>query len=296
MPTKPPIYRFAPSPNGELHLGHAFSAILNFELANRCNGRFLLRIEDIDTARSRPEFIEAIIRDLKWLGLQWEEPIRIQSDHFGTYRAALAKLEKLTLLYPCFATRKEISDALMGEASPATDPDGALIYPGIYKNLSPDEIAARRATSTPYALRLDMKKAIDLLKARNNWPLTYTEIDPSGTRNTIECIPADWGDVVIARKDVPTSYHLSVTVDDAIQKISHVVRGRDLQASTDIHRMLQALLDLPCPTYHHHHLINDEDGAKLSKSAASKSLRILRNEGVTPDEIWENFGLVKKSA
>ncbi len=285
-----PIYRFAPSPNGELHLGHAFSAILTHELACRSGGRFLLRIEDIDAQRASAEFIDAIKHDLAWLGLKWQEPVRRQSEHFGTYRAALAKLEKLGLLYPCFATRKEISKAIEGHDTPRHDPDGAPVYPGIYKNAPDEEINARRAGGEQFALRLDMEKAMNLLKENGKWPIVFSEISTDGRRECIEANPERWGDVVIARKDTPTSYHLSVVVDDAIQKITHVTRGRDLMASTEIHRLLQVFLDLPVPIYHHHRLISGLDGKKLSKSTGSKSLRALREEGVTPDEIRKVLG------
>jgi len=293
MPNKTPVYRFAPSPNGELHLGHAFSAILNFELAKRSGGRFLLRIEDIDQARSTPEFIDAITRDLKWLGLEWEEPVRVQSHHMGTYRAALTKLEELGLLYPCFASRKEIAAAVSKPANPPLDPDGALVYPGIFRNTSKDEIESRRTNGEPFALRLDMTRAIETLNSHKQWPLSYIEVNPSGAHQRITCDPTRWGDIVIARKDLHTSYHLSVVVDDAIQKITHVTRGLDLQAATDIHRVLQAFLDLPEPIYHHHKLITDKDGQKLSKSISSTSLRALRDDGTTPEQIWASFGLIK---
>ena len=292
MPTPSPLYRFAPSPNGELHLGHAFSAILNFELAKRSHGKFLLRIEDIDEARSTPENISAIYRDLKWLGLDWTQPIRRQSDHIGTYRAALSKLEALGLLYPCFATRKEILNAATEKfgTTPPRDPDGAIIYPGLYKNINSVDLAARRANGEPFALRLDIQKAATLFTATNQWPPKYTEISIDGKPTTYQTDPARWGDVIIARKDLQTSYHLSVVVDDAIQKITHVVRGLDLKPATDIHRLLQTFLELPAPVYHHHRLINDETEQKLSKSAGSKKLRQLREEGITPKMIWNQLG------
>lgn len=285
-----PVYRFAPSPNGELHLGHAFSAILTHELALRSGGRFLLRIEDIDEQRAQAEFIKAIKHDLAWLGLKWEEPVRRQSDHFGTYRAALGKLERLGLLYPCFATRREISKMVEQSHASRCDPDGVPLYPGIYKNVTSEEINQRRASGEPFALRLDMAKAVDLLKTKGHWPVTFSEISTDGKRETITADPERWGDVVIARKDTPTSYHLSVVVDDAIQQITHITRGRDLMASTDIHRILQIFLELPQPAYHHHRLISDLDGKKLSKSTGSKSLRMLRDEGVNPEEIWQVLG------
>ena len=292
MPTPSPVYRFAPSPNGELHLGHAFSAILNFELAKRSGGQFFLRIEDIDQARSSSENISAIYRDLEWLGLNWIKPVRRQSDHIGTYRAALSKLDALGLLYPCFATRKEILNAVTNQpgTEPTRDPDGALIYPGLYKNINPEDLANRRATGEPFALRLDMQKATALLKTTNQWPPKYVEISADGNPKTLQTDPARWGDVIIARKDLQTSYHLAVTVDDAIQKITHIVRGLDLQPSTDIHRLLQIFLELPAPIYHHHRLINDETQHKLSKSAGSKNLRQLREEGTTPEMIWSQLG------
>ena len=285
-----PVYRFAPSPNGELHLGHAFSAILTHELAMRSGGRFLLRIEDIDEQRAQLEFVKAIKRDLAWLGLKWEEPVRQQSEHLGTYRAALGKLDQLGLLYPCFATRREIAKAAGHNDASHRDPDGAPLYPGIYKNATNDEINLRRAEGEPFALRLDMDKALALLKTNGQWPVTFSEISTGGRRETITANPERWGDVVIARKDTPTSYHLSVVVDDAIQKVTHVTRGRDLMPSTDIHRMLQIFLELPEPAYHHHRLISAADGKKLSKSTGSKSLCSLREEGVTPGEIRKILG------
>ena len=236
MSTPSPVYRFAPSPNGELHLGHAFSAILNFELAKRSGGKFLLRIEDIDLARSSPENINAIYRDLKWLGLNWVEPVRRQSDHIGTYRAALSKLESLGLLYPCFATRKEILNAAIDKSGtePDRDPDGALIYPGLYKNINPEDLANRRATGEPFALRLDMQRATKLLKATNQWPIKYTEISAGGTPTIFQIDPARWGDVIIARKDIQTSYHLSVTVDERDSK-NHPCRSRPRPSAFDRH-------------------------------------------------------------
>mgnify|MGYP002278271903 CR=1 FL=1 len=285
----PPVFRFAPSPNGYLHLGHALSALVTRETARRFNGRFLLRIEDIDITRCHPEYETAIFEDLAWLGLDWEEPVRRQSEHFDTYRGALAKLEAMNLLYPCFASRREIAES----AAPGrTDPDGAPLYPGLHKGLTEDEAAARKAAGEPFALRLDMERAIETARRMRAWPLAFTAFDPeSGARETVTCDPARWGDAVIARKDVPTSYHLAVVVDDALQGITHVTRGLDLLAATDIHRLLQALLELPQPEYHHHRLLTGGEGRKLSKSDRVKSLKSLRAEGVTPSEVKRLAGL-----
>jgi glutamyl-Q tRNA(Asp) synthetase len=283
-----PVFRFAPSPNGELHLGHALSALVGYERAQGAIGRFLLRIEDIDVARTRPEFVDGIFEDLRWLGLTWEEPVLFQSTHMDAYRAAAARLEQMGLLYPCFATRSEIEAAATG----ASDPDGAPIYPGLWKGRSKAEAAEQRAAGAPFALRIDMAAACRAAAARlSGAPLTFVELAEDGTPTTIEARPERWGDAVIVRKDVPTSYHLAVVVDDAWQGVTHVTRGRDLYAATDLHRLLQVLLDLPEPTYHHHPLIVDDAGRKLAKSARDTSLRALREQGVTRAEIRRLVGL-----
>lgn len=285
----PSVFRFAPSPNGYLHLGHALSALVTRETARRFDGRFLLRIEDIDIARCRPEYEAAILEDLAWLGLEWEEPVRRQSEHFDTYRETLEKLMAMNLLYPCFASRREIAESAVPGR---TDPDGAPLYPGLHKGLAQDEAAAREAAGEPFALRLDMEKAIETARRMKAWPLTFTAFDPqSGARDTVRCDPARWGDAVIARKDVPTSYHLAVVTDDALQGVTHVTRGLDLLASTDIHRLLQTLLGLPQPAYYHHRLLTGAKGRKLSKSDRVKSLKSLRAEGVTPNGIRRLAGL-----
>lgn len=285
----PPVFRFAPSPNGYLHLGHALSALLNFDMARAAGGRFLLRIEDIDATRCRPAFETAIYEDLAWLGLAWEQPVRRQSEHFAAYRDALDRLTAMGLVYPSFESRAEIARmvAALGEAAPC-DPDGAPVYPGIACALSAEERGRRLAAGDPYALRLDMAGA--LAKAG---PLQWQEhgAGPHGETGTVEARPQAWGDVVIARKEVPTSYHLAVVVDDAAQGITHVVRGQDLFWSTSVHRLLQRLLGLPAPVYHHHRLILDGDGRKLSKSTAATALRDLRAQGATPADIRRLIGL-----
>ena len=280
-----PVFRFAPSPNGALHLGHAYSALVTYDMARAAGGRFLVRIEDIDLGRARAEHEARILDDLAWLGLEWEQPVRRQSEHFTTYVEALTKLEAMGLLYPCFATRRQIGVAVASAGSVhPLDPDGAPLYPGLCKGLPRADVIVRKARGEPFALRLDMDKALTLALEMNGGPLTFTEIDGE-RKHRIEADPARWGDAVIARKDVPTSYHLAVVVDDAAQGISHVTRGRDLYAATDIHRLLQVLLGLPEPLYHHHRLITDAEGRKLSKSQRDTSLASLRQEGLTPADI-----------
>jgi glutamyl-Q tRNA(Asp) synthetase len=282
-----PVFRFAPSPNGELHLGHALSALIGYERARACGGKFLVRIEDIDKGRARPRFVAGILADLTWLGMTWEEPVVFQSRRLPAYRAASERLERMGLLYPCFATRGEIAAASCGR-----DPDGAPLYPGLYKGRAPADIARRRAAGEPYALRLDMEAAIGAAAVKlASLPIRFVELDEDGRPQTIEARPERWGDAVIVRKDAPASYHLAVVIDDAWQGVSHVTRGRDLYAATDLHRLLQVLLDLPAPVYHHHRLITDAAGRKLAKSARDTSLRSLRERGVTPMGIRRLIGL-----
>ncbi len=277
------VTRFAPSPNGLLHVGHALSAIIAHDTARRNGGRFLLRIEDIDLERRRPEFVTAIFEDLKWLGLTWEEPVLVQSEHFSEYLAAAERLIAMGLLYPCFASRKDI--ALAADPTNA-DPDGAPLYPGIWRGASAEAVSERMAAGETPALRLNMEGALEALKAkRGDAPLTFIEIGEDGSEQTVAADPGRWGDAVIVRKEVPASYHLSVVVDDARQGVTHVTRGQDLLAATDLQRLLQELLDLPQPVYSHHRLIRWADGRKLSKSNQDMGLRALRDEGATADDI-----------
>jgi glutamyl-Q tRNA(Asp) synthetase len=285
------VLRFAPSPNGYLHLGHAYSALLNHDMARERGGRLLLRIEDIDASRCRPEYEAAIYEDLDWLGISWQLPVRRQSEHFADYEAALAKLEAQGLIYPSFESRKEIA-ALVAErdqrGSWPRDPDGAPLYPGRARKLSPAERKRRRNAGEPYALRL----AMDAAAARAG-TLTWSEtgVGPQGQAGLVAAVPEMWGDVVLARKEVPTSYHLAVVLDDAFQGVSEVVRGQDLFWSTGVHRLLQALLGLPEPAYHHHRLVLDADGRKLAKSTQATSLRDLRAAGAAPVDIRRMVGL-----
>ena len=285
------ILRFAPSPNGYLHLGHAYSALLNHDMARELGGRLLLRIEDIDRERSRPEFEAAIYEDLAWLGISWLEPVRRQSEHFADYEIALEKLDALRLLYPSFESRSEIA-ALVAERERngrwPRDPDGAPLYPGRGRKLTAAERKRRVEAGEAYALRLAIDAAV-----MQTGVLTWSEAGrgPHDQAGTVTAAPLMWGDVVVARKDMPTSYHLAVTVDDALQGVTDVVRGQDLFWSTSIHRLLQALLGLPEPVYHHHRLILDADGRKLSKSTEAKSLRDLRAGGATPQDIRRMVGL-----
>jgi glutamyl-Q tRNA(Asp) synthetase len=274
------VCRFAPSPNGYLHLGHALSALMNFDLARAKRGRFLLRIEDIDRARCRRAFETAIYEDLAWLGLAWESPVQRQSEHLDAYRAALTRLQNEGLVYPSFESRAEI--AAQVAAAPGTwprDPDGAPLYPGTARLLSGSERDARIAAGEPYALRLDMAAAIARAGAALSW--NETGSGPERETGTVAAAPERWGDVVLGRKEMPGSYHLSVVIDDARQGITHVVRGQDLFWSTSVHRLLQALLGLPTPIYQHHRLLRGPDGQKLSKSTQATALRALRQAGVT---------------
>lgn len=285
-----PVFRFAPSPNGELHLGHALSALIGFEMARRLGGRFLLRIEDIDIARTRAEYVDAIFEDLAWLGLEWEEPVLRQSEHLADYRAAAERLERLGLLYPCVMTRAEL--AALALAHPGDiDPDGA---PRISRrSMSAEERARRLEGGQPYALRLDMERALAMAREMTGGTaIVFTEVDGDGrTTGQVQTRPERWGDVVLVRKDVPASYHLAVVIDDARQGVTHVTRGLDLFAATDVHRLLQVLLGLPEPVYHHHRLIMDASGRKLSKSARDTSLRALRAGGTTPRDVRRLIGL-----
>jgi len=287
----PPVFRFAPSPNGYLHLGHAFSALLNFDLARQAGGRLLLRIEDIDRARCRPEFEAAIYEDLAWLGIAWETPVRRQSEHFAAYSEAIARLSAQGLVYPSFESRAEIARLVAERETRGAwprDPDGAPLYPGTARSLPPEERDRLIGQGAPFALRLDMAAA-----RRRAGGLSWRESGegPAGETGEVAARPEAWGDVILARNETPTSYHLSVVIDDALQGVTDVVRGTDLFWSTSVHRLLQDLLGLAPPAYRHHRLIRDEAGHKLSKSTRATGLRELRSKGVSPADIRRLVGL-----
>lgn len=287
----PPVFRFAPSPNGYLHLGHAHSALLNCDAARRTGGRLLLRIEDIDSARCRPEFEAAIYQDLGWLGMSWETPVRRQSEHLSEYRAAVERLATQGLVYPSFESRAEIARLVAEREADGPwprDPDGAPLYPGLAKSLSSEQRSWLIEAGVPYALRLDMAAACAQAS-----DLGWVERGegPDGQAGMVAARPEAWGDVILARKETPTSYHLSVVIDDALQGVTEVVRGQDLFWSTSVHRLLQQLLDLAVPVYRHHRLVLDDAGRKLSKSSDATALRELRVKGATPADIRRLAGL-----
>jgi glutamyl-Q tRNA(Asp) synthetase len=273
----PVVTRFAPSPTGYLHLGHAYSALFAYEAARAAGGRFLLRIEDIDPARCKPEFVEAIFEDLRWLGLAWEEPVLRQSEHMEEYAAALAKLRAMGLLYPCFCTRREIEAEVMASAAAPHGPDGK-VYPGTCRALADEERAARLSRNEAASWRLDVAKALAM-----TGPLFWSD----RAAGRIEAAPLEFGDVALARKDAPTSYHLSVTVDDCRQGVTLVTRGADLFRATDIQRLLQALLGFAAPDYRHHGLLTDAAGRRLAKRDKDVTLRALRQSGKTAAEARE---------
>lgn len=279
-----PILRFAPSPNGLLHLGHAFSALHTWNAAALIDGIALLRIEDIDAERSKAEFTAAIFHDLHWLGLDWPEPVLQQSERMHAYADAGNQLRDHGLLYPCFCSRSEIAASAAG-----TDPDGAPLYPGTCRHLDRGQQIERLERGDPVQFRLDTARAMDRVGM-----LTFTVVGPIVTdRPQIrDARPERWGDVVLQRKGIPTSYHLSVVVDDAAQGVTHVTRGRDMEAATDIHALLQMLLGLPSPIYNFHRLILDDEGKKLAKSKGSESLADLRAKGWTPEDVRRAVGLI----
>ncbi len=275
--------RFAPSPTGLLHLGHGFSALTAFEAARCAGGEFLLRIEDIDRGRCRVEYEQAIYKDLKWLGISWNEPVMRQSDRMPAYNAALAQLAKLNLTYACCCTRKDIAAALSAPqegGDPVAGPDGT-VYPGTCRQ--------RNRMAATNAIRLNMRKAVDHLGGVEN--LSYFEQDQGKTYLDPEMLIQSCGDIVLARKDIGTSYHLAVVVDDAAQEITHVTRGMDMAPATPIHRLLQALLGLPTPIYRHHRLIRDDAGKRLAKRHDAMALGKYRDEGKTPQDIRNMVGL-----
>jgi glutamyl-Q tRNA(Asp) synthetase len=277
-----PVTRFAPSPTGLLHLGHAHAALLAWRRAREAGGRFLLRLEDIDTTRCRAEFADAILADLAWLGLDWDGEVRVQSRHFAEYRAALDRLQEIGLLYPCFCTRSEIEAEIRRAGQAPHGPEGQL-YPGTCRGLDAAERARRIAAGAPYALRLDVGAAV----ARSG--SLFWEDEEAGC---VEAQPLAHGDVVLARKEMPASYHLAVTLDDALQGVTLVTRGEDLFSATHIHRLLQAQLDLPVPRWHHHPLLTDETGRRFAKRDRSLTLAALREAGRSPQEVREMAGFV----
>ena len=276
------ITRFAPSPTGYLHRGHAFSALTAHEAARAAGGRFILRIEDIDATRSRPEFERAIYEDLTWLGLAWDVPVRRQSEHLDDYHASLAALAASGLIYRCFRTRKEIAQDIGRAPHGAMDAWRGAPLPAV-------EEAQRLAAGEPYAWRLSLDAAETALGGR---PLTFREEGhgPNGEHGLITADPALGGDVVLARKDVGVAYHLAVVVDDALQGVTHVIRGQDLFEAAHVQRLLQALLDLPTPVYRHHRLLTDADGKRFAKRDKAQTLRELRAGGMTPDELRREMG------
>ncbi len=281
------VFRFAPSPNGYLHLGHAYSALRNADLARRFNGRMLVRLEDIDIDRCRNDYEIAILEDLAWLGVEWEKPERRQSEHFALYASRLEDLRSRRLVYPCFCSRGDISRVISGVVSWPRDPDGAPLYPGTCKHMSPAERDSRLAAGQHAALRIDMQEALTLAGERLGW----SEFGEGDTPREIAAEPSVWGDTVIGRRDIPASYHIAVVVDDALQGVTDVVRGMDLFNATSLHRLLQSLLELPVPNYRHHHLLKDEAGHKLSKSTRAKSIRSIRSDGLTIGDLRKSFGL-----
>ena len=290
IPRQKPKFRFAPSPNGSLHLGHALSAILNCEIAAAAGGDFLLRIEDIDQARCTPDFEADIYVDLAWLGLRWQEPVRRQSEHFPAYQAALQTLVERGLVYPAFLTRGEVKAKVASHEAGGRpwprDPDGTPLYPSDDRERSDTERQRLLATGMKHAWRLDMRKAMVTVGGLLHW-----QESGDGERGDIPADPSAWGDVVLSRSDAPSSYHLSVVVDDAVQGITHVVRGLDLFHATSIHRLLQALLGLPEPLYHHHRLVLDDDGRKLSKSLGDTGIAEWRRQGLSVAELRRRIGL-----
>ena len=280
--------RFAPSPTGPLHLGHAYSAILAFDMAKANGGEFLLRIEDIDQSRARPKWTQQIFDDLKWLGLAWPEPVMVQSDRQDIYNAALDHLWSHELLFPCTCNRKDIliSASAPQEGVPLLGPDG-IVYPGTCRQSISDTINDRPKN---VALRLDVQSCV-----ADTFEYLETGSGPKGETGTVPIfnieIIDEVGAIVLARKDMGTSYHLSVVLDDAAQGITHVVRGRDLFEATKIHVLLQRLLDLPTPIYHHHALIRDDQGKRLAKRDDARAISKYRDEGYTPDDIRKLVGL-----
>jgi glutamyl-Q tRNA(Asp) synthetase len=278
MIADPVVTRFAPSPTGYLHLGHVRSALEGWRAARASGGRFLLRLEDIDEIRCREEYAAAILEDLDWLGLSWDGSVRKQSEHLDDYRGALGRLAEMGVLYPCFCTRREIRDEIARAHGAPHGPSGSP-YPGTCRGLDPGQRAEKLLSGTDYAMRLDLARALALTGA-----VEWVEEGEDGPLTKL-ADPAPLGDIVLARKDVPTSYHLAVTVDDAIQGVTLVTRGKDLAMATHVHRVLQTLLDLPTPRYCHHELVTDAAGRRLSKRDRALTIRSMRKSGIAPAEI-----------
>ena len=277
------VTRFAPSPTGRLHLGHAYSALFGWQIARAGGGRFLLRIEDIDPGRCRPEFEAGILEDLAWLGMDWETPVMRQSERLGAYAEALATLDAAGLLYPCFCTRKDIRREIVAAGHAPHGPDGP-VYPGICRHLSKAESADRMANGAPYALRLRLDEALGTAG-----PLRFNDRE----LGEVAADPAPFGDVVLARKDVRTSYHLAVVVDDAAQGVTAVTRGVDLRPATHLHRLLQHLLGLPVPAYAHHRLLTDDDGRRFAKRDRAATIQALRENGDDPASVRALAGFIE---
>jgi glutamyl-Q tRNA(Asp) synthetase len=282
------VTRFAPSPTGYLHLGHAASAVNAWQAARRGGGRFLLRLEDIDPGRCRPEYAAAIQQDLTWLGLDWDGAVRTQSEHLEEYRAALDELAERGLLYPCFCTRADIIREVTASTAAPHAPDGGSIYPGTCRTLSAAERRSRIDAGTRFALRLDMAEALRRagFGSQDGPHLDYEEAG----EGRVACRPERFGDVVLARKDAPASYHLCVTHDDALQGVTLVTRGIDLKPATDLHRLIQTLMGWPAPAYAHHPLLLDRSGKRLAKRDKAATLRDMRNAGITAGEILARIG------
>jgi len=283
FPDKRPIFRFAPSPNGLLHLGHAYSALLNLEMARSSGGKMLLRIEDIDRVRCTPKLVSMMLEDLDWIGFEWDEEPRQQSQHFAEYEAALKSLDAMGLVYPAFMSRSEIRAHADAHPGWPSDPDGAPLYPGRERSFPGDGNAISRGPAGARALRLDMAAALTRVDRALSWQEGGE--GPEGQRGRAVAVPALWGDAVLGRKDVSTSYHLACVVDDNLQGVTHVVRGKDLFHATSLHRLLQELFGMPAPLYHHHRHIVAADGAKLSKSRADTGIRHLREAGVDASKL-----------
>ncbi|MEZ5791223.1 MAG: tRNA glutamyl-Q(34) synthetase GluQRS [Nitratireductor sp.] len=288
-----PVFRFAPSPNGLLHLGHAYSALINLAMAREAGGTMLLRIEDIDTARCTPARLSMMLEDLEWIGFEWDEAPRRQSDHFDAYRSAIDDLLDEELAYPALLSRSQIRQRVAEAESEGAvwprDPDGAPLYPGDERHHSPEERQEIVSGDGDHTIRLDMEKAAARMPVGLDWHETGR--GPLGEHGQVPANPRQWGDFILGRRDAPASYHLACVLDDALQGVTHVVRGQDLFHATSAHRLLQALFGLPEPQYHHHALLLDSQGRKLSKSIESTALRHLRETGATRDDIRRMIGL-----